>query len=129
MFFKAAHAWFINLDKLMKHANSLDKGVHIMYSTPSCYLKALKEANQAWPVKTGDFFPYASDPHAYWTGYYSSRPTSKRMIRAAANHLQAAKQITAKSHFNPNCDEQCRADHLKATEALDRAVGVKSTKG
>lgn len=123
--YQAAHAWFINLDKLIKHANSLiENNVHIMYSTPSCYLKALKEANQAWPIKTDDFFPYASDPHAYWTGYYSSRPTSKRMIREAANYLQAAKQITAKNHFNANCDESCLFYQLKATEALDRAVGV-----
>jgi hypothetical protein len=25
------------------------------------------------PTKDDDFFPYASDPHAYWTGYFTSR--------------------------------------------------------
>ena len=48
--------------------NRDDINVNLMYSTPSCYLKAIRQANQDWPIKEGDFFPYASDPHAYWTG-------------------------------------------------------------
>ena len=39
-----------------------------MYSTPSRYLDALNEANLMWTVKTDDFFPYADNPYAYWTG-------------------------------------------------------------
>ena len=35
----------------------------------------------SWPEKTDDFFPYASDPHSYWTGYYTSRPSSKLFMR------------------------------------------------
>jgi lysosomal alpha-mannosidase len=115
----------MNLDKLIKHANAMeDEKVHIMYSTPSCYLKTLQEANEAWPIKDEDFFPFASDPHAYWTGYYSSRPTSKRMIREASGILQAAKQITAKRFYDPDCDERCVDDNLERTEALDQAVGI-----
>ena len=49
-----------------------------------------------WPSKTDDFFPYASDSHGYWTGYFTSRPTSKRMIREASATLSSAKQIAAK---------------------------------
>ena len=49
-----------------------------------------------WPSKTDDFFPYSSDSHGYWTGYFTSRPTSKRMIREASATLNSAKQIAAK---------------------------------
>ena len=49
-----------------------------------------------WPSKTDDFFPYGSDSHGYWTGYFTSRPTSKRMIREASATLNSAKQIVAK---------------------------------
>ena len=35
----------------------------------------------SWPEKTDDFLPYASDPHSYWTGYYTSRPSSKLFMR------------------------------------------------
>jgi lysosomal alpha-mannosidase len=62
--------------------------VNLFYSTPSCYLKSLNEAGVTWPTKTDDFFPYASDPHAYWTGYFTSRPTFKGYIRTTNSMLQ-----------------------------------------
>ena len=68
--YQAAHSWYKNLDKLIKYTNqgTGQHGVHLTYSTPSCYLKSLHQANITWPTKSDDFFPYASDPHAYWTG-------------------------------------------------------------
>jgi hypothetical protein len=35
--------WYKNLDKLIKHINknSSQHGIHLIYSTPSCYLKVL----------------------------------------------------------------------------------------
>ncbi len=105
--------WYKNLDKLIKHINknSSQHGIHLIYSTPSCYLKvlnlqqhfllcipsycpnslivfpsrqstyvfswtffqAVQESEVTLPTKDDDFFPYASDPHAYWTGYFTSR--------------------------------------------------------
>ena len=52
-----------------------------------------------WPIKNDDFFPYASDEHGYWTGYFTSRPTSKRMIRESSGVLNSAKQLVSKVHF------------------------------
>ena len=88
-----AHTWFKNLDKLMKAVNNAGKGVRAFYSTPSCYARALYETNRTWTTKTDDFFPYASDEHAYWTGYFTSRPALKRMERMGNNLLQACKQL------------------------------------
>lgn len=91
--------------------------VNLFYSTPSCYLKSLHEANITWPTKSDDFFPYASDPHAYWTGYFTSRPTIKRFERVGNHFLQVCKQLSAaakvqESHFE---------SHLSM---LRRAMGV-----
>lgn len=64
---------------------------NVIYSTPSCYLNAVYEATKGLingPIKTDDFFPYATSEHNYWTGYYSSRPTSKRYDKYANNFLQ-----------------------------------------
>lgn len=47
-----------------------------------------------WPTKTDDFFPYSSDPHAFWTGYYTSRPTLKRFERIGNHFLQICKQLS-----------------------------------
>lgn len=71
-----------------------DKIINVFYSTPSCYLKAVNEANLSFSVKEDDFFPYATDYHAYWTGYYVSRPTSKRFERQGNNFLQIVKQLS-----------------------------------
>ena len=64
------------MDKLIAYVNALQSNgskVNVLYSTPSCYTKSLNEAGKTWTSKSDDFFPYASDPHAYWTGYFTSR--------------------------------------------------------
>ena len=56
MLYFQGNSWFINLDKLIDYVNNVfqDEDVHLMYSTPSCYLKALQEAeDQDWPSKVG----------------------------------------------------------------------------
>ncbi|XP_037825869.1 lysosomal alpha-mannosidase isoform X2 [Lucilia sericata] len=96
--YQNANMWFKNLDKLIKYANARQvngSDINLLYSTPSCYLKSLHDAGITWPTKDDDFFPYASDPHAYWTGYFTSRPTLKRYERVGNNFLQVCKQLTA----------------------------------
>jgi lysosomal alpha-mannosidase len=57
-------------------------------------------------TKTDDFFPYSSDPHAYWTGYFTSRPALKGMVREGNNFLQVCKQQAALTkHQRPSGDE------------------------
>jgi hypothetical protein len=65
-----------------------NSSVNVFYSTPSCYLKAVHDAGRTWTTKRDDFFPYASDPHSYWTGFFTSRPTLKRFERLGNNFLQ-----------------------------------------
>ena len=60
-----------------------------------CYTKALNDANVTWTTKSDDFFPYSSDYHSYWTGYFTSRPAQKGYIREMNNLLQAGKQLIA----------------------------------
>lgn len=112
--YRNADRWYSNLDKLIKYVNERVRywatlvtvviaksmtltnfqqeqgsNVNVFYSTPSCYLKALNDSQTKWPVKTDDFFPYATDDHSYWTGYYSSRPALKRFVRETNGILQA----------------------------------------
>ncbi|XP_063233903.1 lysosomal alpha-mannosidase-like [Bacillus rossius redtenbacheri] len=92
-----AHMNYKNMDKLIRLVNEMQKNgsnLHLMYSTPSCYLKAVHDANLTLSVKSDDFFPYASDEHSYWTGYFTSRPTHKRFERLANNFLQVCKQLS-----------------------------------
>ncbi len=80
---------FKNMDKMIKYTNQLNgTTVNLFYSTPSCYIKALNDAGKSWPVKTDDFFPYSNDPHAYWTGYFTSRSAYKGTVRKTSTYLQ-----------------------------------------
>ncbi|XP_041983730.1 lysosomal alpha-mannosidase-like isoform X1 [Aricia agestis] len=95
--YQDAAMWYKNLDKLITYAN-LKAGkeglpVKLFYSTPDCYLKAVKDAVPKLPTKQDDFFPYASDPTAYWTGYFTSRPTTKFLERQANDYLQMVKHL------------------------------------
>ena len=69
--------------------------MNVFYSTPSCYLYALNKANRTWTSKTDDFFPYASKPHGFWTGYFTSRAALKRYERHTNNILQVTRQLAA----------------------------------
>jgi lysosomal alpha-mannosidase len=74
--------------------------VNVFYSTPSCYLYALNKVKREWTSKSDDFFPYASVPFQYWTGYYTSRPALKRYERYANNILQVTRQLNGFSQKN-----------------------------
>ncbi|XP_053988963.1 lysosomal alpha-mannosidase isoform X2 [Hylaeus volcanicus] len=92
--FQQAEMYFVNMDKLIRYVREETSNVNILYSTPSCYLKAVHDANLNWSTKTDDFFPYGSDPHSYWTGFFSSRPSIKFFERMGNNVLQVTKQLS-----------------------------------
>jgi len=88
--------------RFTRHVNKLqEKGskIHLFYSTPSCYLKALNShQNITWPVKMDDMFPYLTnenDPRdpEYWTGFFTSRPAFKYMVREGSNLLQVCNNV------------------------------------
>ncbi|OEL33702.1 Alpha-mannosidase [Dichanthelium oligosanthes] len=90
--YQYAESWFRNMDKLIQHVNK-DGRVHALYSTPSIYTDAKHASNESWPVKYDDYFPYADSTNAYWTGYFTSRPTFKRYVRVYSGYYLAARQI------------------------------------
>jgi len=90
--YQAARFWYKQLDKLIQYVNE-DGRVNTFYSTPMEYLQAKFSENLTYPLKVDDFMPYASQPHAYWTGYYTSRPAHKYYIRMTSAQLQAARQL------------------------------------
>ncbi|XP_026325480.1 LOW QUALITY PROTEIN: lysosomal alpha-mannosidase-like [Hyposmocoma kahamanoa] len=114
--YQDAAMWFHNLDQLIIHSNmkSAQEGLNVklFYSTPSCYLKAVQEANPTLPTKQDDFFPYASDPNAYWTGYFTSRPTTKYFEREANSYLQMVKQLQVLANLEKH--NQFVIDELKS---------------
>jgi len=94
--YRNANTWYKNLDKLIKYVNQ-DGRVNAFYSTPSIYVKAKHDANISWPTKEDDWFPYADSAHAFWTGYFTSRPALKGYVRSTSNYLQICRQLELQS--------------------------------
>ncbi|OMO83542.1 hypothetical protein COLO4_22449 [Corchorus olitorius] len=90
--YQYAESWFKQMDKLIHYVNK-DGRVNALYSTPSIYTDAKHAANESWPLKSDDYFPYADRPNAYWTGYFTSRPAFKRFVRMLSGYYLAARQL------------------------------------
>ncbi|XP_060520149.1 lysosomal alpha-mannosidase-like [Cylas formicarius] len=105
--YQDAEAWFTNLDKLIYYTNLRQTNgskFNLFYSTPSCYVKAIHDETNGkkdFLLKQDDFFPYASDRHSFWTGYFTSRPTIKKFEREGNNFLQVCKQLYALTDLGP----------------------------
>ncbi|CAG2176880.1 unnamed protein product, partial [Oppiella nova] len=110
--FQSANAWFTNMDKLIKFVNARQvngSNINVFYSTPTCYLAAVHQSNHTLTYKSDDFFPYASDAHTYWTGYFTSRPALKRYERASNNFLQVCKQLDVLALLGGQYDKEVTA--------------------
>ncbi|WCJ28983.1 Alpha-mannosidase [Euphorbia peplus] len=90
--YQYAETWFRQMDKLIHYVNK-DGRVHALYSTPSIYTDAKNAADESWPLKTDDYFPYADGENAYWTGYFTSRPGFKGYVRYLSGYYLAARQL------------------------------------
>ncbi|KAL5986035.1 hypothetical protein ACLOJK_028025 [Asimina triloba] len=90
--YQYAESWFKQMDKLIHYVNK-DGRVNALYSTPSIYTSAKNAANESWPLKTDDYFPYADSANAYWTGFFTSRPALKRYTRMLSGYYLAARQL------------------------------------
>ncbi|KAH9288551.1 hypothetical protein KI387_032668, partial [Taxus chinensis] len=104
--YENANTWFKQMDKLIHYANK-DGRVNAFYSTPTIYTFQKHAANESWPLKTDDFFPYADCEHCYWTGYFTSRPALKGYVRKLSGLLQATRQlefVVGRNKGIPNTD-------------------------
>lgn len=52
-------------------------------------------SSEGWPVQQGDLMPYSDCKGCYWSGYFSTRPGTKRLVREASGLLAAARQLEA----------------------------------
>ena len=80
------------MHEMWRYANEQQRNgsnFNFLYSTPSCYFKALNDAKKSdWPIKEDDMLPLSYGDHIFWTGYFSSRPSFKFMIRHGSNILR-----------------------------------------
>ncbi|XP_058102936.1 alpha-mannosidase At3g26720-like [Magnolia sinica] len=122
--YQYATTWFRQMDKLIHYVNK-DGRVNALYSTPSIYTDAKHAANESWPLKTDDFFPYADRANAYWTGYFTSRPAFKGYVRTMSAYYLAARQLEfllGRKNSGPKTDTL--ADALAIAQHHDAVSGT-----
>ncbi|XP_047309864.1 probable alpha-mannosidase At5g13980 [Impatiens glandulifera] len=121
--YQFATSWFRNMDKLIHYVNK-DGRVNALYSTPSIYTDAKHAANEHWPLKTDDYFPYADQPGGYWTGYYTSKPSLKGYVRAMSGYYMAARQLEYFVGRNKQATTDRLGDALAIAQHHDAVTGT-----
>ena len=92
--YMAAQVNYKNYDKLFNYIQKNPSyNTKIIYSTPSQYIKTIFPLGINYPYKYDDFFPYANVIDGYWTGYFTSRPAFKGLVRREGKLLQAVKRL------------------------------------
>lgn len=105
-------------DVLINTWNKLgfNETMDLVYSTPSRYLKEISKVNNEewnstekfWPVRKDDTFPYAQNPQAYWTGYYTTRPHMKKNIRDLTRTFHSSLRLTAQQVLRQDLNSTAR---------------------
>lgn len=123
--YQDSYSNFKNIDKLIdvvtKHHG--DK-VNLFYSTPSEYVAALNSAGVQLPVKTDDFFPYADQPHAYWTGYFTSRPAFKKYVRDAGAKEKAISNLFSHQWLSGSLNSTISEAYAQQLDYFRQVMGV-----
>ncbi|CDW71653.1 glycosyl hydrolases family 38 protein [Stylonychia lemnae] len=107
-YFQNAWQTFKSMDKMIKYINAKYSNVSLFYSTPGYYSEKISQLDITWPTNYDDFFPYRqpSSLDDVWSGYYSTRPTHKKIVRDASTLLQAANRVYALKVIDQSASEQ-----------------------
>ncbi|CDW91487.1 glycosyl hydrolases family 38 protein [Stylonychia lemnae] len=78
--------WYIEKIIRILKSTYIGSDLKFYYSTVQEYYNAVqqrkKEMNFEWPIYKDDFLPYNGNfPQHYWTGFFSSRPGFKKLIK------------------------------------------------
>jgi hypothetical protein len=116
---------FNNIDKLILAVNQrYNSTINLFYSSPEDYVSALHAANVTLPVKDDDFFPYADDPHSYWTGYFTSRATLKKYVRDQGARVKAMSNLFSHLALSDKLNSTATALYTQQLNNYRAVMGV-----
>jgi len=77
-------------DSSLDFINDLkDKKIVLEYSLPTKYFAEIFDEVETWSdYHHYDFFPYADAPYSYWTGFFTSRPFLKGLVRETGHYMK-----------------------------------------
>jgi len=84
------------MENLIKYINENSHvNMKVVMSTPQTYVDALKKQNVTYATYYNDMFPYSDEKNDYWSGIYTSRPTSKKLVKDGSANLHASNKLFA----------------------------------
>ena len=88
---------FENVERAISYINTHNQAnMQLRMSTPSEFIDALKSENIEWPVRYEDSIPYADSADDWWTGYFSSRPAAKQLLKDTSTLMSAESKLFSK---------------------------------
>ena len=69
-------------------------------------------------------FPYSDNLNDYWTGYFTSRPNSKKIIRDGQSTLHSSNKLFALKMLDQKASDDEIRSILTASDKMFDAVGV-----
>lgn len=84
------------MEKIIKYINENNKyNMKLIMSTPETYIDALKKEQITWPVYYNDMFPYSDSHNDFWSGFYTTRPGTKKQIKDGSANFHASNKLYA----------------------------------
>ncbi|XP_060567946.1 alpha-mannosidase 2-like [Ruditapes philippinarum] len=133
--YKTTEEWdeqFENLQTIFNYINDKpEMQMKIEFGTLKDYFKHLHKsmgrykADNDYPVLSGDFFPYTDRSDQYWSGFYSTRPHFKFLVRQLQQVLRSAEILFTfcMSYLNVNTnmwDLYSKLETVRRTLALSQ---------
>ena len=110
---------------MISYINAHNKNnVRVLMSTPSQYIAALKKENIVFSSFYNDMFPYSDEKDEFWSGFYSSRPSSKKMVKDGSAYLHAATKAFALKAINQKTPDEVVDQLISAKHELLDSMGV-----
>lgn len=123
-----AHTEFEVVDRLIAHImNNTDIfNAKVQYSDLADYFDALHESRSVFPSYSGDLFPYNDKDDSWWTGYYTSRPAFKRLVRVSESVLRASESLYSSATLAYNAQNQVFEEEgfVQHSDLLLQAISV-----
>jgi lysosomal alpha-mannosidase len=119
-YFQRASDIFPIIERVMGEINSHSSiyQATIKYSNLYDYFETVKAElpTSSLPIRSGDFFPYADNRESYWTGFYTSRSTSKALARLSDAYIRLAELLQMQAYLSTkdiNLLQSEELDHLR----------------
>lgn len=83
-----------------------NSNIKYRFSTPSEYIKAVRDEKLPYDVYTEDLFPIAKATNEIWTGYFTSKPAFKKQIKDSSSLMHAHSKLFAQKVLQRDSDNE-----------------------